>query len=349
MKYKIDYLFFLLSFVLCFSLIVVLNVELISKNRNFKLNSKENGIDTGNLNTNREAALLPRSDGAWMIPVKIQGSLQNPAWSPDQSNILFTRFRKGYNMEPADLIVLDIKSDSTRVLVADGSGNVNLPGSSWNSQTHSITFSSSRDPHDEIYMISEQGKPGDEVKLTSRKLKVGYEPSFSPDGKWVVFESHWIDIPIKGIITKYKIDGSEPYYELTGQADDCRQPNWSPAGDLILYQKIENDNWDIWVMNVDGSGKKKITIDSSDDTDASFSLDGKWIVYSSNRGGLELANLFIMQISGGAPEQVTHYGGYDGAPSWSPDGSKIIFESSPGDPEITGRTTLWMINIQNCL
>ena len=81
---------------------------------------------------------------------------------------------------------------------------------------------------------------------------------------------------------------------------------------------------------------------SGDKTDASFSPDGQWIVYSSD-ATLTYANLYILPITGGSPTRVTYYSGYDGAPSWSPDGSSISFESYPGDPDGSAGTTLWVI------
>lgn len=100
-----------------------------------------------------------RNDGAYKVNVSQSGSLQNPVWSPDGKSILFTRFRNGYNKEPADLLIIDLESKFIRTLVSDGSGNVNLPGSSWNQITHKIVFSSSREPHDEIFIIDENGNP----------------------------------------------------------------------------------------------------------------------------------------------------------------------------------------------
>jgi len=289
---------------------------------------------------------IQREDGAYRVNIPVNGSLQNPAWSPDGNSILFTRFRKGYNEEPADLFVVDPGSSDTRLLISDGSGNVNLPGSSWNSLTHKIVFSSSRDPHDEIYLVDEDGNPGDEVKVTGRANKVAYEPSLSPNGQWVVFESHVLDVEGDGIVVKYKIDGTMPYQNLTNANEDCRQPNWSPAGDKILYQKFSNGQWDIWIMKSDGTNHRKITSGSGDKTDASFSPDGQWIVYSSDELGLEFANLFIKPVSGGNAIRLTYYEGYDGAPSWSNDGKKVAFESFPGDPDNSSGTTLWIIDVQ---
>jgi len=287
-----------------------------------------------------------REDGAWMLDYTKSGSMQNPAWSPDGTEILFTWFKNGYNKEPADLLIINLETTSERILVSDGSGNINLPGSSWNSLTGKIVFSSTRDPHDEIYIIDEKGQTGDEIRVTKRSDKVSYEPSFSPDGQWVVFESHLLDVEENGVITKYKIDGTQPFQPLTDATDDCRQPNWSPAGDLILYQKLSGGQWHIWVMNTDGSNKKQVTSGTGDKTDASFSPNGQWIVYSSDEGDLEFANLYILPVTGGESIRVTHYSsGYDGAPSWSPDGTKIAFESSRGDPDESKGTSLWVIDV----
>ena len=288
---------------------------------------------------------VQRSDGARQARITVGGSLQNPAWSPDNRSLLFTGFREGYNLGSADLFVFDTASDNLRVLVSDGSENVNLPGSSWNPFVRKIVFSSSRPPHDEIYLINGDGSPGDEVRITGRTGRVAYEPSLSPDGQWIVFESHIVDVEENGIIVKYRVDGTVPYQDLTSPAEDCRQPNWSPSGDKILYQKFSARQWDIWTMNIDGTDHKQVTGGLGDKTDASTSPDGRWIVYSSDENGLEYANLFIIPLSGGNPLRLTQHAGYDGAPSWSPDGKRIAFESCSGDAEGSPGTTLWIIDV----
>jgi Tol biopolymer transport system component len=72
------------------------------------------------------------------------------------------------------------------------------------------------------------------------------------------------------VITKYSVDGSSEYIALTPNDEDARQPNWSPDGSKILYQKLVDGQWDIWTMNIDGSNKTKVTTGSGDKTDASF-------------------------------------------------------------------------------
>ena len=274
-----------------------------------------------------------------VLNIPLSGSLQNPAFSPDSRSIVFTRFINGYNREPAEMYKFNLYTEQLTLLVSDGSANVNLPGSCWNGAIGKITFSSSRDTHDEIYLIRETGTTGDEYRITNRPAAAGYEPTLSPDGKWIVFESHKVDEEENGIIVKYKTEGSSSYINLTSADADCRQPNWSPAGDKILFQKFEDKQWDIWIMNTDGSGKKRITFGQGDKTDASFSNDGQYIVYSCDFES-DLADIYRISVSGGEPVRLTGLAGYEGAPSVSPDGAKLVCESCKGEPDNSGGTKL---------
>ena len=98
-------------------------------------------------------------------------------------------------------------------------------------------------------------------------------------------------------------------------------------------------------MGPDGGDPQQITAGPGDKTDASFSPDGRWIVYSSDEGDLAYANLFIIPVTGGPPTCLTTYSGYDGAPAWSPDGRWIAFETAPQDPGEAGATTLWRVPV----
>ncbi|MCK5831788.1 MAG: PD40 domain-containing protein [Methylococcales bacterium] len=313
--------------------------------------------------TQTNANALGREDQAYQLPIpaSLKGSLQNPAFSPDGESIVFTRFKDGYNNGKSSIHTYNLETGVLSTLVdidpVKPSHNVNLPGSSWNVHQEAIVFSAASqatDEHDEIFMIDDAGTTGNEIQITSQVNKQSYEPTFSPNGQWVLFETHDAVkdrdgnvIEYKendGVITKLQIGGSN-YITLTSGSIDARQPNWSPDGNRILYQEKVGDAWVIRIMDSDGNDPFTVSLNNEDATDAVFSYDGNWIIYSAAVTGDASANIFKKpSMSGGERTQITTYKGYDGAPSISPDSGKIVFESA----ESSGQDTkIWLINVTN--
>jgi TolB protein len=277
------------------------------------------------------------------VAVNLPGSLQNPCWSPAGDRLTLTRFQTSYNSGNSDIIVAALSGGAAPTLATTtASADVNLPGSCWNATLGRIAYSSDAVDRDEIWTVSPQG--GAPTRVTNRPNAVAWEPSFSADGQWIVFESHNLAGNDPGTIWKVRLDGSS-LTQLTSGSDD-REPNWSPKGDRILFQSMRSGNWDIWTMNVDGSQILQVTTASGDDTDASYSPDGQRIVYSSDGGGtVTFADLFVIPAAGGTPVRV-HAApdtDYAGAPSWSPDGHWLAFETCTGDPDTSPGTHIAIV------
>jgi len=290
-----------------------------------------------------------RNDLAILVNVpeiSYEGSLQNGSWSPDNQFLLCTNWESGYNEYPANIFIIDLGDYSFTSLTTDGESNVNMPGLTWSPILNKVVFSSESigDDGDQVLIMEPDGLPGSAVRVTPWTDRMCWEPGFSSDGEWVVYEAHYLTNPDVGIIETYKMDGSQGSFQLTADSIDARQPSWSHVGNKIVFQIAQGNNWDIWTMNSDGSDKKNITgSDPGDKTDASFSPNAEWIVYSGDNGELEFANIFIKNLISGQVIQVTDYSGYDGAPSWST-GNRIVFESTAGDPDGSDGATLWIID-----
>ncbi len=76
----------------------------------------------------------------------------------------------------------------------------------------------------------------------------------------------------------------------------------------------------------------QVTSDSMRETDPTPSPDGKWLAFTSDRGGHGATQIYIMPIEGGEARQLTHEPDSvrAGTPSWAPDGKSILFVSTRG-------------------
>ena len=131
---------------------------------------------------------------------------------------------------------------------------------------------------------------------------------------------------------------------LTSGSND-RQPNWSPQGDLIVFQRHERGQVDLWVVDTHGDGARNLTnTPAQEETDVSWSPSGDYLVFSSDGPGVDFASLFTVGADGkGRRRLTTAPGRYDGAPAWSRDGKSVAFESYAGDPDGGPGTRLWVI------
>ncbi|MGC0418030.1 hypothetical protein [Embleya sp. AB8] len=298
---------------------------------------------------------VKRPDGAELL-VDRDGtnSAQNPAFSPDGASMVFTVFHSGYNAGGAALRVLPAGGGPARTLLDEpDKAAVNLPGTSWHA-TGGITFASDRaGAPEEIWVVKPDG--GEPVRVTRHSGPSTYlEPSFSPAGDWIVFQEATPAVEAKplpdggelGSLWKVRPDGTGLVRLLDGPATatDNRQPNWSPKGDRVVFQRRAKNaqSWALYVLNSDGTGLRRVTHDVGEHTDATWSPDGRSLVFSSTAGGLEIPQVFVANADTGDVKRVTHNDtGYDGAPSWSPDGKWIAFESHPGAADAP--TSLWRI------
>lgn len=177
------------------------------------------------------------------------------------------------------------------------------------------------------------------------------EGYFSPNGEWIVYQAYPIGYPFYQIYVQ-KLDEKTPRLLSTGRGrTTCAY--FSPDGTKIIFASSHTDpkidetelkareeaakggrrryqwdfdpNMEIYVINFDGTGMKRLTDSPGYDAEGSYSSDGKQIVFTSSRGGDP--DLYIMDADGSNVRQLTNTRGYDGGPFFSPDNQWVIFRS----------------------
>ena len=99
-------------------------------------------------------------------------------------------------------------------------------------------------------------------------------------------------------------------------------PDWSPDGNRIVFASNRHGNYEIYIMDADGSNQLRLTSNDVADTSPAWSPDGSRIAFVSNRNSTP--EIFIMSADGTSVSRLT--GG--SSPDWSPDGNWIVFVSN---------------------
>lgn len=105
---------------------------------------------------------------------------------------------------------------------------------------------------------------------------------------------------------------------------------WSPDGKEVAFTTNLTGRFNLW--KVQAAGGWPIQLSQSDDREAgaSWSADGKWIVYQQDRGGNEMYDLYAIPSGGGEAINLTNTPDIsETGPHFSPDGKQIAFSYKP--------------------
>ena len=194
-------------------------------------------------------------------------SASQPQFSPDGGRIAY----HSWLTEKRALITQDVTGGNEHIVA----GNLEDQLPTWSPDGGSIIFLSRRSGErwSELFRVASGGGE-------AQKIGFGEYPTWALDSR-LAFKG-WGEAQDLGLHLSPP-DLSDPV-KLTDNDTDTA-PSVSPDGEQIAFMSRRDGNWNIYIMNSDGTGLRQLTDDPSEDGLPTWSPDGRVIAFMSNRGG----------------------------------------------------------------
>ena len=153
-------------------------------------------------------------------------------------------------------------------------------------------------------------------------------PAFSPDGRWVAFDS-W-QVGADQDIWILPTSGGKPQRITTSPSPDTRA-GWWPDGSALVFMSGRDGCNDLWRRSVESGEVRRIASFAEDVDWIRLSPDGQRLAYHATRDGA--TNIWTASSDGSHRRQLTFDREVMGYPTWSPDSRSLAFEMKRGDDD----------------
>jgi Tol biopolymer transport system component len=272
----------------------------------------------------RRAASVDISTGNFSQLTTDPGVELFPTLSPDGG---FLAYSSRYLDEDWDIYLLRAGGQRAINLTEDSPADDVQPA--FSPDGRQIAFRSSREDGGLFVM----GSTGESAR---RLTTFGWNPAWAPDGKKLVFAAEPIsrnpfDRPTKSALWTVDVASGE----LTRISEgDAVQPSWSPGEGRIAYWGLVEGGAqrDLFTIPATGGEPTSVTDDAAVDWSPVWSPDGKYLYFSSDRGGsMNLWRIPMDERSGkaqGPPEPVRAPATFVAHVSFSRDGRRLVYAST---------------------
>jgi Tol biopolymer transport system component len=275
----------------------------------------------------RAAAAPPRTTFAQLT--FDTGEESHPTIAPDGRMFAFVRDVNGRS----DIFLQRIDGRSAINLTNSADASESEPA--FSPDGSQIAFRSDRDGGGIFVM----GATGESVRRLTDK---GYNPSWSPDSKQILFSAEQTTDPVVvySIPNAYVVDVASGATRVFYAALDVMQPVWSPNGHRVAFWTARKGKRDVYTIAASGDPATivPITSDRATDWNPVWSPDGRYLYFASDRNGTMTPwRVRIDETSGktkGDLEPVPAPASYAGLMSISRDGRHLVYQSKAQSGEL---------------
>jgi Tol biopolymer transport system component len=243
-----------------------------------------------------------------------------PSIAPDGTSLVYQSRAAG----KWDIYTLRVGGRNAVNLTAGSTDDNTQPAFSPDGQQ--IAFRSERDGGGLFVM----GATGEDVRRLTDRC---YNPAWSPDGTEIVCSTGSFSRPeetLGGHILRVNISTGDAR-PVAGATRESLQPHWSPHRTRIAYwaRQVPAMNRDVFTVSAAGGEPVPVTADAAVDWNPTWSPDGRYLYFASDRGGsMNLWRVRIDEQSGktlSAPEPVTTPAQSSGFISFTRDGLQTAY------------------------
>jgi TolB protein len=227
-----------------------------------------------------------------------------PSLAPDGNSIVFSSNQSGnYEIYEMDLqgnqhqltngigilTAPEISPDGSLIAFANGDGVQNIS----------------------LWMMNRDGSN------PHRVYYLGWDPTWSPDGKRILFAS---TINQSNQLFTINLDGTD-LYQVTNIEKLRGRSDWSSDGSWIVTYAGKPWERELFMLAPDGSNLHQISASGGNSQGPSFSPDGKWVAFTAYFGNIGVddgCEIYIMRVDGSQLTRLTNNAYCDWQPRWGP-------------------------------
>ncbi len=273
--------------------------------------------------------------------VSLPGAQHMPALSPDGSRIAFSW--KSPEIDKSGIYVAVVGKQTLLRLTSNPADY----SPAWSPDGQHIAFLRDIDDHFSIRLVPALGGIEKEIHVGQRSQAGNWDPgmaglSFSPDNAFLAFSELGTVAQQDSIKVISLADSGVRSITTPPNGFQDRYPVFSPIGNTLAFVRSAGPVFvdELFTTPIAGGEVRRLTFDHHRIYGPpAFTQDGREIIFSSNRAGLE--SLWRIPASGGTPEAVARSGPLDWYPSISPVGHSLAFEYSDDEQNI------WQIELKD--